>query len=62
MSRNYLPKLSGLLLGLCKYMQRYQTTIYTFLTTDPERTAFQAVITACQALEAIVEGKLTPPS
>jgi len=59
--RTYLPSLLHVLRVTCKYIKRWETQIRASLPEGSAQTALTAVVTACEALEDIVQA-LIPPS
>lgn len=52
MARTYLPTLLYWMDKLCAFMQKYETQIKSHLT-DPQISAFNTLLVACQAFRAI---------
>lgn len=60
--RTYLPKLLAILRYTCKYIRRWESQIEDALQNDSQRNALHAVVTACEAMEAILEVVIPPQS
>lgn len=57
--KTFLPKLSFLLIQLCRYILRWNVQIKAHLPA-PAAPAVDAVLTSCQVLIAIVDGEIPP--
>ena len=57
--RTYLPTLLFILRKTCKYIATHRSTILRFIGDD-HTAQLDAVVTACEILEAIVEAALPP--
>jgi len=61
-SRTYLPRLLFILRLVCHYIQRWESQIRGALPDGAAQTALTAVVTACEAMEAILESEIPPKS
>jgi len=56
-ARTFLPKLQTILLLICRYIGQHRLVILEYLPPESEA-LLDAVITACVALEAVVDEQL----
>jgi hypothetical protein len=61
-SRTYLPTLLAIIKHACKFMARYEDQIKSHLGGGAPLTAFNAVLSACQALVPLLEEIIPPKS
>lgn len=52
--KTFLPQLLKIAHMLCRYMQRYETFIKSFLDED-QQAIFDAALAACHALDVMLE-------
>jgi hypothetical protein len=60
--RSYLPKLAFLLRLVCKYMLKWQPQIKEHLGGGANEAAYDACLTACQVLIAVLDVLIPNPS